>query len=308
MSVSPFERIDDQSSWSGAGDTAIPGETPLAPGLLAGGAPRAVLSGHGLISMVESEIIPRLMLAHRSGPPPAMPTVDPDGLLGPDTTETFARMAVSREPDSLIAFVGGLLQAGVSLDTIYMELLVPAARRLGEYWEEDTASFTDVTIGLGRLQQVVRALGWKTPSAHDNARLGRSAFFALGPGEQHMFGLFIIEDFFRRAGWRTWIETAATNLEVIETVRGHWFDLFGMSLSVDTHLDEVAATIRAVRAASRNPNIFVMVGGRLFLDQPELLTRAGADATASSGGEALLVANHALLGIDKRIGATGAGA
>jgi methanogenic corrinoid protein MtbC1 len=308
MTISPFEGLDGSGSWPGAGGSEIVGQSVRVSGPVDAASPRAATPGHGLISMVESEIIPRLLLAHRSGFVPPPPIVDPDGLLGPETTETFARMAVCREPDSLIAFVGGLLQAGVSLDTIYTELLVPAARRLGDYWDEDTASFTDVTIGLGRLQQVVRALGWKTPSAHDNARLGRSAFFALGPGEQHMFGLFIVEDFFRRAGWRTWIETAATSLEIIETVRGHWFDMFGMSLSVDTHIDDVAQTIRAVRAASRNPNLFVMVGGRVFLDQPELLARVAADAMASSGGEALLIANHALLTAEKRVSALASGA
>lgn len=305
MSGAPIEGLDGSGQWPGSGLSDAAG---LSGWPSRGESPPGSLPGHGLISMVESEIIPRLMLAHRSTAPAPVTIADPANLLGPQTTETFARMVVSREPDSLIAFVGGLLQAGVALDTIYTGLLVPAARRLGEYWDDDTASFTDVTVGLGRLQQVVRALGWKTPSHHDDARLGRSAYFALGPGEQHMFGLFIIEDFFRRAGWRTWIETTTTSADMVDTVRGHWFDVFGISISVDTHLDEVAQTIRAVRSASRNPNIFVMVGGRVFLDRPELLDRVAADATASSGGEALLVANHALLVADNRLSARASGA
>jgi methanogenic corrinoid protein MtbC1 len=307
MSSSPVDGLDGTGQWPSPGLSDSQGLSGWPAASRGEGIAGGKLPGESVISMVESEIIPRLMLAHRSASPAPVAFADTAGLLGPQTTETFARMAVSREPDSLIAFVGGLLQAGVSLDTIYTALLVPAARRLGEYWDDDTASFTDVTVGLGRLQQVVRALGWKTPSHHDDARLGRSAYFALGPGEQHMFGLFLIEDFFRRAGWRTWIETTATAQDMIETVRGHWFDVFGISLSVETHLDDVAETIRAVRSASRNPGLFVMVGGRVFLDRPELLDRVAADATASSGGEALLVANHALLIADKRLSARSPG-
>lgn len=264
--------------------------------------------GAGLIAMVESEIIPRLMLAHRNVAIEPTPAVDPARLLGRETTETFARMVVTREPASLIAFVGGLLQAGVALDTIYVELLVPAARRLGEYWDEDSASFTDVTVGLGRLQQVVRALGSRTAGQVEEAVFSRSAFFAPGPGEQHLFGLFIVEDFFRRAGWRTWVETNATAEELIDTTRSHWFDVFGMSLSVQAHADEVSDNIRAIREASRNPNIFVMVGGRLLDEHPELITPLGADATAASGGEALLVANHALLIANNQLSALTQGA
>jgi methanogenic corrinoid protein MtbC1 len=193
------------------------------------------------------------------------------------------------------------------MDSIYVDLLVPAARRLGEYWDDDRISFTDVTIGLGRLQQVVRALGWNTPSHGDNDHMPRSAFFAPGPGEQHTFGLFIVEDFFRRSGWRTWIETAPTPDELADTVRCHWFDVFGMSASGAGHLDQLAANIRRVRAASRNPDIFVLVGGRLFIDCPEMVARVGADATAATGGEAFLVANEALLIADNGLSRVASG-
>ncbi len=261
----------------------------------------------GLITMVEAEIIPRLMLAHRGAPAGISPAPASPRDLGPATTETFARMVVTREPESLIAFVGSLLQGGVSLDIIYRDLLIPAARRLGEYWDEDSASFTDVTVGLGRLQQVVRALGWKAAGGQDSSRLLRSAFFAPGPGEQHIFGLFIVEDVFRRAGWRTWVETSPTQQELVETVQNHWFDLFGLSISCDTSTEVIGSAIRGIREASRNPNIFVMVGGRLFLEQPDLLSAIGADAMASTGGEALLVANHALLIADNEVSALTAG-
>jgi methanogenic corrinoid protein MtbC1 len=82
---------------------------------------------------------------------------------------------------------------------------------------------------------------------------------------------------------------------MIDTVRRHWFDVFGMSASRDTHVDQIASDIKAVRGASRNPDIFVLVGGRLFDERPELVSAVDANATAGSGGEALLIANQALL-------------
>ena len=257
--------------------------------------------------MVESEIIPRLMLAHRDNVVSTPVVLEPGQKLGPDMTEAFARMAVTREPDSLVAFVGALLQAGVGLETIYAELLAPAARRLGEYWDEDSASFTDVTVGLGRLQQVVRALGWKSAGEENPATLPRSALFATAPGEQHMFGLFLVEDYFRRAGWRTWVETTASMEALVESVRSHWFDVFGLSASCEIQKGELGRIIRSVRQASRNPDIFIMAGGRLFLDQPDLVTEVGADGTALSGGDALLIANHALLIADNQVSALAAG-
>jgi methanogenic corrinoid protein MtbC1 len=256
--------------------------------------------------MVETEIIPRLMLAHRDSAP-VTPTPRPDPRLGADATEAFAQMVVTREPDSLIAFVAGLLDSGVSLDTIYADLLAPAAKRLGEYWEDDRVSFTDVTVGLGRLQQLVRALGWRAESGDNLASLPRSVLFATVPGEQHVFGLFLLEDYFRRAGWRTWVETSATCEALVDSARGHWFDVFGLSASCEVKPGDLSRLVRAIRVASRNPNIFIMVGGRLFLDQPDMVSAVGADGTALSGGDALLIANHALLTADNQVSALAAG-
>ena len=261
----------------------------------------------GLVKMVESEIIPRLMLAHRNASATTGQAA-PGRTLGDQTTEAFARMVVSKDSESLIGFVGNLLQSGVSLDAIYMELLVPAARRLGEYWDEDSVSFTDVTVGLGRLQQVMRAIAWRSPDSSDRACLARSAFFAPGPGEQHVFGLYIVEDFFRRAGWSTWVETSSAKKDLVDTVQGHWFDVFGMTVSTDNHIDEVASNIRTVRTASRNPNLFVLIGGRLLIERPDLVAEVAADATAATGGEALLIANHALLIVDNAVSALSNGA
>ncbi len=251
-----------------------------------------------LAKMVESEIIPRLMLAHSTqvSLPPVIPQTP---RLDEETTEAFAQMVISKGPESLIAYVGVLLQGGLGIETIYMDLLIPAARRLGDYWDKDLASFTDVTIGLGRLQQVVRALGCKTTDLLGRQTSGdgppeRSALFAPAPGENHTFGLFIIEDVFRRAGWRTWMEMTAADEDVLDTVRCHWFDIVGLSMSAATHVEKVKSAIKSVRAVSRNPDLFVLVGGRLFIDSPEYVAIVGADATAANGADAFQLADKAV--------------
>jgi methanogenic corrinoid protein MtbC1 len=253
-----------------------------------------------LAKMVEAEIIPRLMLAHR--PAQVAPeAIDPEtaegaqgDALGSEATESFARMVLSKDSDSLIAHVGALLQSGIPMETIYVDLMMPAARRLGDYWDDDSISFADVTIGLSRLQQVVRTLGWKQPHPNGPDHSSPSALFVPVSTEQHTFGLFIIEDFFRRAGWRTWIETSGLEDDAVEMVRHHWFDLIGLSASRDAQTEEIASTIAAIRKASRNPGLFILVGGRLFIDRPELVLEVGADATAPNGSDALLVANKAV--------------
>ena len=252
--------------------------------------PRPERSSAELARIIEGEIIPRLMLAH--GQPedgaPAAPTS-----VGPRTLEAFARMTLHSEAHTLTAYVETLIQGGLSLEEVYVDLLIPTARRLGEDWDEDFISFTDVTVGLSRLQQVVRTLGHSIPT-RDADGDAPSAFFVPAPNEQHAFGLVILEDYFRRAGWRTWLDTAATREEAVRTVEHDWFDVFGLSATSATPTEVIGSTIAQVRQASRNPSLFVMVGGRLFIDDPALATVVGADAASGTASDALLIADKAI--------------
>jgi methanogenic corrinoid protein MtbC1 len=252
------------------------------------GTPRPQL-GDQLARMVEGEIIPRLMLVHRMTRQDDKESVP----LSSEIIEKFALYSLSSGKDSLMAIIGKLMQQGVALEAIYVDLLGPAARRLGEFWEEDRVSFSDVTIALGRLQHIVRELSLHGPNELPMST-GRAALFATAPGEQHTFGLVIIEEFFRRSGWRTWAELSGSVAEVVSAVQAHDFDLFGMSASSDEQLDQIAPMIMSVRKASRNRDITVMVGGRLFVERPELVTKVGADAMATDARQAVLGAEGAV--------------
>ena len=244
-----------------------------------------------LARMIESEIIPRLMLAHTARD--AEPAGVPADRLDARTLEAFVRMTLTREAPALTAYIEGLIEDGLPLERAYVELMVPTARRLGDDWNDDLISFTDVTIGLSRLQQVVRGLAIRFPTRGASAD-ARSACFVTAPSEQHAFGLFLVEDQFRRAGWRTWLDTAATREDAAQAVSLDWFDVFGLSATSDTPVETIAATIALVRKCSPNPRLFVLVGGRLFLDEPDLGRTVGADAVAGTAAEALSLADKAV--------------
>jgi methanogenic corrinoid protein MtbC1 len=261
------------ASWPGAGTAPLAGDPQ--PG------------AQNLRAIVEYEIIPRLMLAHSEGSEMPVPGDSADFQINDDTVRYFTELTLTRDAEVLSAFVAGLVERNFSLEDVYMELVVPAARLLGAFWNEDRVSYTDVTIGLGRLQQLIRSIGWQVPPGHAIPEGSSSALFATTPGENHMLGLIIIEDQFRRAGWRTWLETSAEEHELVETVAHHWFDVVGFTLSSPEKRRRLKSVITAVRQASRNRGIFVLVGGKPFQDNDRLLEEVGADASAANGTEAL---------------------
>jgi methylmalonyl-CoA mutase cobalamin-binding subunit len=151
-----------------------------------------------------------------------------------------------------------------------------------------------VTLGLWRLHQVLRELSPAFQSEVERGDLGHRILLAPGPGEQHMFGLIMVADFFRRAGWNVWSGPVGTTAELAGMVRDEWFAVIGLSIGCGTRLDALSSCIRSVRRASRNQEIGVMVGGPMFIEHPELVALVGADATAIDGRQAVLQAQNLL--------------
>lgn len=247
-----------------------------------------------LAKTLETEVIPRLVLARREANAPAY--IDQRGGAFPQAEDisVLAGLAMAADLAGALDYVGGLRARGMPLEIVYLQLLAPVARRLGELWEEDRCDFTAVTIGLCCLQQVVLE---NSPAFRPRIGTGdvdRRILLAPVPGEQHSFGLLMVGEFFRRQGWDVSSSTGASVKELAALVRRQWFAAVGFSLACDDRLEVLAAAIREVRRASRNPQIGVLVGGRAFLDRPEMAARVGADATAADGQQATLKAETLL--------------
>ncbi len=266
--------------------------------------PREATSPDALARVIESDIIPRLLMTHRDDSPLARAVAQPDAAIPNGYADLFAAATLTEEVGPLLARVESLMAGGVTVETIYLHLLAPAARRLGAWWDEDACDFVDVTMGLWRCQEIVHALSALIPGAAPVAGAERRALFAPAPGEQHGLGALIVEEFFRRDGWQTWSVPALDADELVALVAGRAFDIVGLTVSVERHVEPLQRSITALRQASRNPEIMVLVGGRVFTERPELAAEIGADGTAADGALAVALADRllnqqAVLGVSK---------
>ncbi len=194
--------------------------------------------------LIEGEIIPRLLLAHRAerGCTPPVPAFTADAAVA------FAHLTLDAEVFTLLAQIDGHLDRGVPLESVYLDLLAPTARVLGDFWDNDVCDFVDVTMGMWRLQQVIHELGNRAPCPSARTRADRRGLFTVAPGDQHSFGLVMIEDFFRRAGWRTWSAPDAAPVELAAIVGRQWFELVGLTVSTG---ERIAALPSLLELAAR---------------------------------------------------------
>lgn len=241
-----------------------------------------------LSTLIESEIIPRLMVSHAA----AAPAVAPAALRGidADEVEAFAPLVMQVEADALLLHVESILARGVPFDTILVDLLAPTARLLGEFWEDDRCDFIDVTMGLWRLQEIVRELSARVPAIDSPDGQRRRALFAAMPDDQHGFGTLLVDEMFRHHGWDSEVAIGTTTPELLEQVGGRSFDIVGLTVTRDCHIARLPSIILALRTVSRNPRVRILVGGRIFGDNPSLAGEVGADGTASDARLAVIVA------------------
>jgi methanogenic corrinoid protein MtbC1 len=241
-----------------------------------------------LVQTIERDIIPRLMLAHREGD--AARAVAADAVPTDRDVEILVGYLVKGDANGASAFIRRSREHGVSAEGILLCLLAPAARRLGRLWEDDQCDFTVVTMGLWRLQ---RALHELSPAFQIDALPpadGKRVLLAPVPGEQHTFGLHIVAEFFRRAGWEVVDGRFDTTEELLEVVRRQWFAVVGISIACERWLPVLQDAVEGLRARSRNDEVSIILGGPLFLEYPELLDRTDADAVATDARRAVELA------------------
>lgn len=239
-----------------------------------------------LARVVEAEIIPRLMLAHRIEPAPEPTEVLPSA----EQIAAFTTLMLDPAGDDVESRLAELLASGLGTDSLLLDLMAPTARHLGTLWEEDLCDFVEVTRAMGRLQRIMREVTSRFRSEAEAPAVNRKILLLPCPGDSHRFGLTVVEQFFREAGWSVTCTLTQPDEDALRCIREEWFDIVGLSLACETLLPTMTETVTALRRASRNAALRVVVGGPAFMDDPDSFRRVGADASAGDARTALSVA------------------
>jgi len=244
-----------------------------------------------LLKAVEGELIPRLMMSH---------LVDvPENFLGeeaiqqytkPNWTdalniEHFAQLCVDDEVRLMRSEVDELLENGVEIETVYIQLLAPAANHLGDRWFDDTLSFVDVHLGLVRLHQLISNLEFVGPIPQDLE--GKSILVASTPGDQHTFSATMVADIFKRAGWQVSNQSGQSEALLLSKIESLQYAWVGFSLHNSDAFDALKRLIKLVRIACKDLDTKIVVGGDYFSRHPERFDDLGADLCVTDGSLAV---------------------
>jgi len=179
-------------------------------------------------------------------------------------------------------------------------LLERIARSMGDDWNEDSRSFLDVTIAMGRLQLLLRRT--MASNARQPGDLEKGSVLMTGPsGEEHHFGTCILEEMFRSRGWLTSMFQHRSVSELSNHLSVGQYDLVCLSWSTGVLSGITAETISAIDAMPAASRPAIIAGGQATADNRGWMVRLGVDQVCDTAygaiqmAESLLADRHAVM-------------
>jgi methanogenic corrinoid protein MtbC1 len=182
--------------------------------------------------------------------------------------------------DAARQVVFGWQRQGQSLEDIYMQGITPCARLLGDWWCADRLDFAMTTIASAHLQQLLHDFSSEFLQEAPRQANGLSLLLMTEPGAQHSMGLFMLSEFFKRAGWTVTLGVPQDVTEFKRLFQADWYDAVGISVSTDRHLQTLGSVLPQLREGADNLNLQVFVGGPMTHVAPERLKALAAQVVA----------------------------
>ena len=243
-----------------------------------------------ILSIVESQVIPRLLKAERIKK--RHPSLISSARALPTQKEIaiFVDLCISKDQKVSQAFVDHFLKTGWHKEDILLELIAPAARYLGSQWDDDQMDFSQVNLGFVRLHAITNQFRFVSNEMLSAKGKVNRVMIATAPGSLHMLGATIVADFFRQKGWQVQVAISSTSNELVHAVRSEWFDVIGLSISIEQQLTNLADLISQFKSSALNPSATVLLGGPIFAAKELRALDFGADGICVDAKHAVSLA------------------
>lgn len=171
-----------------------------------------------------------------------------------------------------------------TIQDLYLTVFQPALREIGRLWQLNQLTVAEEHLATAITEAAMARLYVTSELPAQN---GRTIIAGCAERERHSLGLRMLCDLLDLAGWETLnLGAGVPASSFAEMVAERAPEAVALSVAIAPHLTQLGETINSVREATQRP-LVVIVGGRPFLDRPELSTKVGADLCAPDAAAAV---------------------
>jgi methanogenic corrinoid protein MtbC1 len=217
--------------------------------------------------------------------------------------ELFAEACLKSLEDTRKVIIGWQRQ-GLTLADIYLNGIAQSAKILGERWISDEMDFVDCTIAFSRLHRTLHELSAEFLLEGCAEPNGYSVLLMTEPGSQHGLGVFMLSEFFKRAGWHVTLAAPQDISDFKRHFQTDWFDAVCLSIATDRQLEDIARVLPELVAESVNSRLRVYVGGPMAQCAPGQLNIPGTQVLDHNALQTVAVVTENIVNLARQFDLT----
>ncbi|MDJ0623792.1 MAG: cobalamin-dependent protein [Desulfocapsaceae bacterium] len=172
-----------------------------------------------------------------------------------------------------------------TLQALYLQIIQPAMYEIGMLWEEAKISVAQEHLASAVVARIMATIG-STVSVSEKTK--GKAIVTSAVNEFHEIGAWMISDVLYHDGWQVrYLGANTPGTDLLTMVDDFYPDLLAISVTMPFSITAVKNVIASIKENVLHKDLKVMVGGRVFNDNPELLEFVGAHGFAANTDEAL---------------------
>ncbi|MCK0097183.1 cobalamin B12-binding domain-containing protein [Yoonia sp. F2084L] len=221
---------------------------------------------------------------------PVVASVVPD--LAPKLDESLFQAlkaaALSADPNACKHAIRAAIATGTSPEDLADHYIPALARDMGDLWCVDQLSFAGVTIGVSRLQAMLREMGPKWSSDNAAGPASSSILLIVGKDVYHTLGAIVLSGQLRRKGFSVKLILGGKRADIAQRIQRTKYQAVFISSSRGERLESLRQIIDVVKTSAQTPPPVVVGGSILEVETANDVTAlTGADYATRIPDEAL---------------------
>lgn len=191
-----------------------------------------------------------------------------------DLQRTYLQASLAGERRAARQIALDAIDAGLSLEEFYTEIVQECMYTVGELWETNRISVADEHTATAITQSVMAEVYQRIPWS--DATKGNVVLTGV-EGELHQIGAHLVADALDLSGWN--VRFLGSNLphgDVLATVDEHEAGILGISVTVLFNAGRVFDLVEQVRDRF-GEHVRIVIGGAAFRHRPTICAEIGAD-------------------------------